>query len=115
MDLLSARKMLSGPLKFGDPEQIKAVQFIFLAESCLEAIKACTHGSGECAECDGDGTCPHCSRECDECEGTGIYTECSCLDEFDGDAMTAALEIQREKNVSPTESATVRITGEVAP
>ncbi|MGD0869105.1 MAG: hypothetical protein ABSB88_06110 [Bryobacteraceae bacterium] len=97
MDLKAARKALAGPLRFGDPAQIAAVDFIARAESCLDAINKCPHGSGECEECEGAGECPHCGHECDECDGTGVVSDCSCIDAFSGDDFNAAMEIDREK------------------
>jgi RecJ-like exonuclease len=70
MTVADARKLIAaGPLKFGDPEQIAAVDLIARAD----AVKGETV---ECEQCNGDGECLHCGAECTECEGQGdVYLD----------------------------------------
>jgi hypothetical protein len=62
-----ARKALSGPLIFGNLEQIKALRFLVEVEGAKEAIKSCPDRN---------------HHVCDECGGTGLH-ECECSDEHD--------------------------------
>ncbi len=41
MTIIEARNALEGPLRFGEDEQIKAVDFVCLVESCATAILGC--------------------------------------------------------------------------
>ena len=120
MTLTAARKTLARPLVFGDPDQIKAVNFIGRAQECLEALESCPHlgacghcngkGEIECSECDGTGECSKCGvecqecnghrkTECEDCNGRGKGRECHCLDAFTPDEKDAALVLDKSPRI----------------
>jgi DnaJ-class molecular chaperone len=78
--LEEAAEVLSLNLKFGDSQQIHAVNLLAQVEECLAAIGACRHEENkQCPRCGGEGrldcVCPECedthTRECPKCEGSG--------------------------------------------
>lgn len=89
MDFTAARKLLAGPLRFGDPDLIAARELIETLEACKAAIRACTHDpeEQECGDCDGEGECSHCHAACETCDGTGKDPDCDdpcdCLSGFE--------------------------------
>lgn len=102
----SAKALLtSRPLKFGDPDQIKAVEFLSAIESMevdgvLEALRQCRkQHRKKCSKCDGEGTCWHCDAECGDCDGEGYTdTPCKCMDGFPESLVEAAEdELENEK------------------
>jgi hypothetical protein len=73
-----ARKLLRPPLRFGDPQQIEAVQLLESLETLRNIMGASARYPDyvNCPECDGSGrsVCPNCgwrNSECEECQGRG--------------------------------------------
>ncbi len=93
-----ARELLSGPLVFGNKQQIAAVSLVSAVEACAEAIKNCPHGNhGICDECDGDGECFKCCHECDECSGSGRAVGCNCTAAWTVEINNAARKLWRSR------------------
>lgn len=85
-----ARRVLSGPLKFGDPDQIRARGLIEQAEVLAGVIRLCQHHKFtvmiRCDECQGEG--------CVECREIGTVSGlCSCLSGHDSDLIWEAFRI----------------------
>jgi len=76
-----ARELLAGPLRFGDPNQIRAIGFLHKVEVLKEALQKHEVVVFPCANCGGDGEdaveC-HCvfhgdpQPDCPDCEGLGL-------------------------------------------
>lgn len=71
MTFLKAKQLLSGPLRFGDLEQIEAAKYLSLFEEVkalkIETVCQCCKGAGHviCNKCGGSGVraLEHCDRE----------------------------------------------------
>lgn len=77
MTIAEAKKVLaSGPLKFGCPEQIKAVECIAKVEEIADKIRKEKIRPKVCDDCDGWGVhlCDKCDdeHECGSCGGAGF-------------------------------------------
>jgi len=86
MPLIDVIRALLRPLRFGDPDQIKAVDMLGEVQACIEAIEACPHRHRRCPTCKGTGEadceCLECGNlhyaKCYDCEGTGEESGKGC-------------------------------------
>ena len=100
MTLAKAKKALSGRLEFGNPDQIRASNFIKNAERIAEMIEAAEFKPSECESCNGTGEhkCK-CGDEhpCPDCQGEGVKRifgfALSAELELHPDAFMAALKL----------------------
>lgn len=54
MTYMRARDVMRKPLRFGDEEQIRALE-VLRSRICRDCL-----GVGQCRHCDGEGICPRC-------------------------------------------------------
>jgi DnaJ-class molecular chaperone len=102
MTLTEARKLLAGPLVFGNPEQVKAVELIRAAEEIRDDLEA--EKTEICDVCNGTGQCEcdNCSdmHDCKECYGQGVEEASESLlykISNHAEAFDAAVKMLREK------------------
>lgn len=85
MTSIEALEALRPPLIFGDPGQIRAVDFVVDVESCRKAMRNCRCPLVQCQRCDGEETITcrcNCGDEheavCGVCTG-GVVEDAECL------------------------------------
>jgi exosome complex RNA-binding protein Rrp4 len=96
MTAAQAKALLSGPLVFGDTQQIEARRFLEAVDVLVEKMKRCDHDHGfVCDMCEGQD--PNCTN-CRDGWVVRIPSSCLAIDEHPTDVTVAALwEIRKDE------------------